>query len=54
MIDTEAIRLIASQEARSLSRDPEIMAEAALLMLSQPSAEYTCVAPFVVGAELAH
>ena len=40
-IDTEAIRLIAGQEARRLSRSPRIMADAAHWILSQPSRKVT-------------
>ena len=36
-IDTEAIRLIAGQEARSKARSPQIMADAAYWILTQPS-----------------
>ena len=40
-IDTEAIRLIAGQEARRLSRSPRIMADAAHWILTQPSRKVT-------------
>ncbi len=40
-IDTEAIRLIAGQEARKRTRSPEIMAEAAYVILTKPSREQT-------------
>jgi citronellol/citronellal dehydrogenase len=40
-IDTEAIRLIAGQAARQRTRSPEIMADAAYAMLTQPSRDYT-------------
>ena len=40
-IDTEAIRLIAGQEARRLSRHPRIMADAAHWILTQPSRKVT-------------
>jgi citronellol/citronellal dehydrogenase len=40
-IDTEAIRLIAGQEARRLTRSVEIMADAAYLVLTRPSREFT-------------
>jgi citronellol/citronellal dehydrogenase len=40
-IDTEAIRLIAGQEARTRTRSPEIMADAAYAILTQPSRELT-------------
>jgi len=36
-IDTEAIRLIAGQEARSRARRPEIMADAAYWIVTQPA-----------------
>ena len=41
IIDTEAIRLIAGQEARSKARHPSIMADAAYWILTQPSREVT-------------
>jgi citronellol/citronellal dehydrogenase len=40
-IDTEAIRLIAGQAARQRTRSPEIMADAAYAMVTQPSRVYT-------------
>lgn len=40
-IDTEAIRLIAGQAARQRTRSPAIMADAAYLMLTQPSRDFT-------------
>jgi citronellol/citronellal dehydrogenase len=40
-IDTEAIRLIAGQEARSKARSPEIMADAAYWILTQPARKLT-------------
>lgn len=40
-IDTEAIRLIAGQEARRRARSPRIMADAAHWILSQPSRKVT-------------
>ena len=40
-IDTEAIRLIAGQEARSKARNPQIMADAAHWILTQPSRRIT-------------
>jgi citronellol/citronellal dehydrogenase len=40
-IDTEAIRLIAGQEARRKSRSPAIMADAAYWILTQPSRKLT-------------
>jgi citronellol/citronellal dehydrogenase len=40
-IDTEAIRLIAGQEARRRSRSPAIMADAAHWILTQPSRKLT-------------
>lgn len=40
-IDTEAIRLIAGHEARKRSRRPEIMADAAHWIMSQPSRKIT-------------
>jgi citronellol/citronellal dehydrogenase len=40
-IDTEAIRLIAGQEARRTARSPRIMADAAHWILSQPSRKVT-------------
>lgn len=40
-IDTEAIRLIAGQAARKMTRSPQIMAEAAFWILTQPSRAYT-------------
>ena len=40
-IDTEAIRLIAGQEARRFARSPRIMADAAHWILSQPSRKIT-------------
>ena len=40
-IDTEAIRLIAGQAARRLTRSPAIMADAAHHILSQPSRMFT-------------
>lgn len=40
-IDTEAIRLIAGQDARRQTRSPEIMADAAHWILSQPSRRFT-------------
>jgi citronellol/citronellal dehydrogenase len=40
-IDTEAIRLIAGQEARRLTRSPDIMADAAHFIVTRPSREYS-------------
>jgi citronellol/citronellal dehydrogenase len=40
-IDTEAIRLIAGQEARAKTRNPRIMADAAHWILTQPSRKVT-------------
>lgn len=40
-IDTEAIRLIAGQEARMKARSPQIMADAAHWILTQPSRQVT-------------
>jgi citronellol/citronellal dehydrogenase len=40
-IDTEAIRLIAGQAARSRARSPQIMADAAYWILTQPSRKVT-------------
>ena len=40
-IDTEAIRLIAGDEARNKARSPEIMADAAYIILTKPSREFT-------------
>ena len=40
-IDTEAIRLIAGQEARAKARSPRIMADAAHWILTQPSRKVT-------------
>jgi len=40
-IDTEAIRLIAGQEARHLSRSPDIMADAAHFIVTRPSRDYS-------------
>jgi citronellol/citronellal dehydrogenase len=40
-IDTEAIRLIAGQQARMTTRSPEIMADAAHWILTQPSRKVT-------------
>jgi citronellol/citronellal dehydrogenase len=40
-IDTEAIRLIAGQAARRMTRSPAIMADAAHWILTQPSRELT-------------
>jgi citronellol/citronellal dehydrogenase len=40
-IDTEAIRLIAGQQARSRARSPQIMADAAYWILTQPSRNIT-------------
>lgn len=40
-IDTEAIRLIVSQEARKTCRTTEIMADAAHVILTRPSREFT-------------
>ena len=40
-IDTEAIRLIAGQEARRTTRRPEIMADAAYWIITQPSRKVT-------------
>jgi citronellol/citronellal dehydrogenase len=41
IIDTEAIRLIAGQEARQKARSPAIMADAAYWILTQPSRAVT-------------
>jgi citronellol/citronellal dehydrogenase len=40
-IDTEAIRLISGQEARRKTRSPQIMADAAHWILTQPSRKFT-------------
>ncbi|MGQ0736444.1 MAG: SDR family oxidoreductase [Acidobacteriota bacterium] len=40
-IDTEAIRLIAGQQARTRTRHPDIMADAAHHVLTQPAGGYT-------------
>ena len=40
-IDTEAIRLISGQEARAKTRSPQIMADAAHWILTQPSRKVT-------------
>lgn len=40
-IDTEAIRLIAGQQARERTRSPEILADAAHLIVTSPSRERT-------------
>ena len=40
-IDTEAIRLIAGEDARKKTRSPAIMADAAYAILSKPSREFT-------------
>jgi citronellol/citronellal dehydrogenase len=40
-IDTEAIRLIAGQDARQHTRSPEILADAAHVVLTKPSREFT-------------
>ena len=40
-IDTEAIRLIAGQETRRITRRPEIMADAAHWLLTQPARKIT-------------
>ena len=40
-IDTEAIRLIAGQEARHLTRSPDIMADAAHFIVTRPSRDYS-------------
>jgi citronellol/citronellal dehydrogenase len=40
-IDTEAIRLIAGQEARTKARSPQIMADAAHWILTQPARKIT-------------
>ena len=40
-IDTEAIRLIAGQEARRFTRSADIMADAAYWILTRPSREYS-------------
>ena len=40
-IDTEAIRLIAGQEARAKARSPRIMADAAYWIVTQPSRQIT-------------
>lgn len=40
-IDTEAIRLIAGHEARKRTRSPEILADAAYIILTKPSREFT-------------
>jgi len=40
-IDTEAIRLIAGSEARRRTRSPQILADAACWILTQPSREFT-------------
>ena len=40
-IDTEAIRLIAGEEARKRTRSLEILADAAYIILTKPSREFT-------------
>jgi citronellol/citronellal dehydrogenase len=40
-IDTEAIRLIAGQDARKRTRSPEIMGDAAYIVVTKPSREFT-------------
>jgi citronellol/citronellal dehydrogenase len=40
-IDTEAIRLIAGPDARRTTRSPQIMADAAHWILTQPSRKFT-------------
>ena len=40
-IDTEAIRLIAGQDARMKARSPQIMADAAYWILTQPARTIT-------------
>ncbi len=40
-IDTEAIRLIAGEAARKRTRNPEIVADAAYVILTKPSREFT-------------
>ena len=49
-IDTEAIRLIAGEQAREQTRSPEIMADAAHLILIQPSRE--CTGKFLVDDDV--
>ena len=49
-IDTEAIRLIAGQEARRRTRSPAIMADAAYWILTQPSRD--CSGRFFVDDEV--
>ena len=49
-IDTEAIRLIAGQEARRRSRSPAIMADAAYWILTQPSR--ACTGRFLIDDEV--
>jgi citronellol/citronellal dehydrogenase len=49
-IDTEAIRLIAGREARARTRSPEIMADAAYLIVTRPSRE--CTGRFLVDEDV--
>ena len=49
-IDTEAIRLIAGQEARRRARSPAIMADAAHWVLTQPSRD--CTGRFLVDEDV--
>ena len=49
-IDTEAIRLIAGQDARKKARSPEIMADAAHWVLTQPSRE--CTGRFLIDEDV--
>lgn len=41
LIDTEAIRLVTGEQTRSSCRHPDVIAEAAFVMLSQSGATYT-------------
>jgi len=49
-IDTEAIRLIAGQDARRLTRSPDIMADAAHVIVTKPSRDYS--GKFLVDEEV--
>ena len=49
-IDTEAIRLIAGQAARDITRSPAIMADAAHWVLTQPSRD--CTGRFLIDEEV--
>jgi citronellol/citronellal dehydrogenase len=49
-IDTEAIRLIAGEEARKYTRSPDIMADAAYVILTKPGRE--CTGRFLVDDDV--